>query len=51
LTETNISITDIAISVGFDDVLSFSKFFSKYEKISPSQYRKKKQTKQNLPLL
>ena len=33
--------------VGFDDVLSFSKFFSKHEKISPSQYRKRKQTNQN----
>lgn len=34
------SITEIAVSVGFTDVLSFSRFFSKSMKMSPSEYRK-----------
>lgn len=34
------SITEIAISVGFKDVLTFSRFFSKSMGISPTIYRK-----------
>ncbi len=42
LQETQFSITQIARSVGFDDVLSFSKFFAKHEKQSPTDYRRAK---------
>ncbi len=40
LLNTASSITDIAESVGYSDVLSFSKFFSEHINISPSQFRK-----------
>lgn len=40
LENTNLSITEIAISTGFQDVLYFSRFFSKSIGISPTQYRK-----------
>lgn len=43
LSESNLSITQIANSVGFGDVLSFSKTFSAKENCSPSEYRKKSQ--------
>ena len=39
LTETNLTITQVANSLGFDDVLSFSRFFRKKEGISPKEYR------------
>ena len=39
LQNSNNSIIEIAASVGFDDVLSFSRFFSKKKGISPSNYR------------
>jgi transcriptional regulator GlxA family with amidase domain len=39
LKETSLSITQIASSVGFPDVLSFSKFFSSKAKQSPTHYR------------
>lgn len=39
LTKTDIPITQIAASVGYSDVLTFSKVFSVYEKMSPSKYR------------
>ena len=42
LVESQLTITQIAHSVGFDDVLAFSKFFSAKERISPSDYRKSK---------
>jgi len=41
LRETTMTITQVANSVGFSDVLSFSKFFSAKMGISPQQYRKK----------
>ena len=40
LKETSLSVTQIATSVGFPDVLSFSKFFKAKEKKSPVNYRK-----------
>ena len=40
LSDTKLSITEVAHSVGFDDALYFSKFFRKFEKMSPSEYRK-----------
>jgi AraC-like DNA-binding protein len=40
LRESALPITQIANSVGFSDVLDFSKFFSTKEKISPSNFRK-----------
>ena len=39
LTGTYLSISEIAQSVGYSDVLAFSKFFSKRAGISPSKYR------------
>lgn len=42
LIETKLSITQIASSVGFCDVLTFSKFFSKNVGISPQNYRTEK---------
>ncbi len=39
LLKSNMTITEIANSVGFSDVLSFSKFFSQKENLSPSAYR------------
>ena len=45
LIETELSVTQIAASVGFSDVLSFSKFFSKCVGISPQNYRTRKKTK------
>ncbi len=36
-----LSITDIALSVGYPDVLAFSKMFRKNFGISPSEYRKR----------
>ncbi len=42
LVETNMSITYIANSVGFQDVLSFSKSFRSKFGISPQSYRKQK---------
>lgn len=42
LTETNLSITEISHSLGFNNPLVFSKFFSSKEKISPRNFRAKK---------
>ena len=39
LIETNMLITEIANSVGYSDVLAFSKAFSSKEKVSPQKYR------------
>ncbi len=41
LTTTELNISVIASSLGFDDQLSFTKCFKKYFNISPSEYRKK----------
>ena len=46
LLETDISIATVALSVGYDDALLFSKMFSKQFSLSPQKYR---QQKQNLP--
>lgn len=40
LTESNLSITEISNSVGFNDVLVFSRFFSSKEGVAPTEYRK-----------
>ncbi len=42
LKETDMSVTYIANSVGFQDVLSFSKYFHSKVGISPQNYRKEK---------
>ncbi|MBQ8525672.1 MAG: AraC family transcriptional regulator [Clostridia bacterium] len=39
LVETEMSITEIANSIGYSDVLAFSKTFSSKEKVSPKKYR------------
>jgi len=40
LKNTSSSVGDIARSVGYDDIFSFSRMFTKFMKISPSKYRK-----------
>ncbi len=40
LQEGNGSVTDVATSVGFHDVLTFSRFFTKHMGMSPTAYRK-----------
>lgn len=40
LANTGLTVSEIACSVGFDDVCAFSRFFSKRAKQSPTQYRK-----------
>lgn len=40
LTDTNLSISQIALQVGFSDVLDFSKFFKKETHLSPTDFRK-----------
>lgn len=39
LKETDMSVTEIAYSVGYPDVLTFSRVFKSKEKISPQNYR------------
>lgn len=39
LVQTDLSISQIAASVGFENVMDFSKFFSKQTNISPTGYR------------
>jgi len=39
LTSTNLTITEIAYKIGFDNATYFSKIFSKEMGLSPSQYR------------
>ena len=40
LANTDATISEIAVSSGFSDVLTFSRFFSKNMKLSPTEYRK-----------
>lgn len=39
LEDKNYYIKEVAISVGFDDQLYFSRLFKKYYGVTPSQYR------------
>ena len=41
LLSTDLSVTDIAINCGFNDVSYFIKTFKKYKGITPKQYIKK----------
>lgn len=41
LSQSDLSITEVASSVGYPDVLAFSRFFSKREGLSPRAYRQK----------
>lgn len=45
LETSDLSITNIADSVGYNDVLAFSKFFSSHVGISPSDYKSKSKKK------
>ena len=45
LKNTDVSVTDIARSVGFDDPLYFSRLFKKRTTLTPTEYRVKKQSK------
>jgi AraC-like DNA-binding protein len=40
LRETGHSISEIAVSVGFPDVLSFSRFFARHTGSSPTAFRR-----------
>jgi AraC-like DNA-binding protein len=40
LVHSGMSVKEIANEIGFEDLQSFSRFFKKYEGISPSEYRK-----------
>lgn len=40
LANTNLSVKEIALNIGYFDAAYFSRTFSKYYKISPKQYRK-----------
>ena len=40
LTQTDASVKEIAVSVGYVDQLYFSRIFKKKERVSPSVYRK-----------
>lgn len=46
LTESELTVTQIAHSVGFEDVLDFSKFFSARENLSPTDFRRIKRQHQ-----
>ena len=39
LTNSDCAVTEVAFSVGFPDVLSFSRFFAKHTGMSPTSYR------------
>jgi AraC-like DNA-binding protein len=41
LKNSNCSITEVSASVGFPDVLTFSRFFKKQTELSPKEYRSK----------
>lgn len=45
LEKNDMTVTQIAYSVGFDDVLAFSKFFSMHMGISPTGYREQQKNK------
>ena len=45
LVETNLKISDIALSVGFSNQQRFNEIFKKYVKMTPLQYRKKEREK------
>ncbi|MBE7036147.1 MAG: AraC family transcriptional regulator [Ruminococcaceae bacterium] len=44
LKNASCSISEVAISIGFPDVLTFSRFFSKHMGLSPTAYQKKYST-------
>ena len=47
LKETDLSVSAIAYSVGFENNLYFSKAFKKHKGVSPSEYRKDRKTQQS----
>ncbi|WP_156495206.1 AraC family transcriptional regulator, partial [Oleiphilus sp. HI0128] len=50
LEQTNISISDIAYQLGYDDALYFSRVFKKLMKVSPRNYRKELRKRLDAPL-
>lgn len=46
LRNTNDSISNIGLSIGFNDVLAFSSFFKKHTGLSPTKYRQENNLKQ-----
>lgn len=49
LSETNATVTQIANSNGYTDVMAFSRFFASREKLSPTQYRKRAGMQSSVP--
>lgn len=47
LEETDISITEIALSLGYSDIFAFTRAFSNYYGMPPSQYRANHRKQQN----
>ena len=45
LVSTDLAVADIAASLGFDDQLSFSRYFRKHQGCSPTEYRKRSRNK------
>ena len=43
LKEKNTTVQDIAVTVGFSDIFTFSKAFKKYYGLSPKEYIKDEQ--------
>lgn len=41
LTYSNLQVKEIAHQIGFNDVQTFSRFFKKYEGVSPTEYKEK----------
>ncbi len=41
LKNTDLTIQEISLSAGFDDVFAFSKWFKCFERVSPSEFRKR----------
>ncbi|UZQ86925.1 helix-turn-helix transcriptional regulator [Thermoclostridium stercorarium] len=40
LKNSNLNLEKIALSVGYNNIQSFKRYFKKYEGITPSEYRK-----------
>lgn len=48
LVYTEMSISDVAFSLGYEDIQSFSRFFKSQEGVSPKEFREKKHAQEKL---